>query len=291
MKWFRSRTWLTGAALILATNVVVLGGVAYNRSSEPDSVLKLTQRELTLPYAWSLTKENSGLGLHIMWRVVEQEADRPGISMVSHYGIGATPYWLNEAKLNGLGIDVSRLKHTIDDKPRRTLIPSKEVFLVLELDGSEYQKVLEQVRSHTAAAQNRLHGSPEDKELQQRAKVANEALKMEERENSRLVVVDAGLERDGLRTTYPDRTRYAIVRGRVQPKAGPEPTDTPNGRVVGLSVTDINVPASLRPVIGDARPLRTKGTENTPSPYDVTVSYGRRLEPWIAGAARAARSE
>jgi Domain of unknown function (DUF4824) len=291
MKWSRSRALLTGAALILATNIVVLGGVAYNRSGEPESTLKLTQRELALPYAWGLTKENSGLALHIAWRVVEQESERPGTYMASYYGDGAAPYWLNEAKLIALGVDVSRLRRTADDKPRRELLPSKEVFLALELDGPEYQKLLEQVRRYTAAAQNRLRGSPGDKELEQRAKVATEALKQEERENSRLVVVDAGLERDALRTTYPDRTRYAIVRGRVQPQSGPKPTYTPRGRIVRLSVTDLNVPASLRNEVGDARPLRTLDTENTPPPYNVTVSYGRRLEPWIAAASKPTRSE
>lgn len=291
MKWSRSRALLTGAALILATNIVVLGGVAYNRSGEPESTLKLTQRELALPYAWGLTKENSGLALHIAWRVVEQESDRPGIYMASYYGDGAAPYWLNEAKLIALGIDVSRLRRSANDKPRRELLPSKEVFLALELDGPEYQKLLEQVRRYTAAAQNRLRGNPGDKELEQRAKTATEALKQEERENSRLVVVDAGLERDTLRTTYPDRTRYAIARGRVQPQSGPKPMYTPRGRIVGLSVTDVNVPASLRSEVGDARPLRTHETVNTPPPYDVTVSYGRRLEPWIAAASKPVRSE
>jgi hypothetical protein len=291
MKWSRSRALLTGAALILATNLVVLGGVAYNRSGEPESTLKLTQRELPLPYACGLTKENSGLGLHIAWRVVEQESDRPALYMASYYGGGTAPYWLNEAKLIALGVDVSRLRRTADDKPRRELLPSKEVFLALELDGPEYQKLLEQARRYSTAAQNRLAGSPGEKELEQRAKVATEALKQEERENSRLVVVDAGLERDALRKAYPDHTRYAIVRGRVQPQSGPKPTYTPRGRIVGLSVTDVNVPASLRSEVGDARPLRTQETENPPPPYDVTVSYGRRLEPWIAAASKPARSE
>jgi hypothetical protein len=291
MKWSRSRTFLTGAALILATNIVVLGGVVYNRSGEPDRTLKFTQRELAAPYAWGLTKENSGLELRIVWRTVEQEPDRAAMYMASYYGMGAAPHWLNEAKLSALGVDVSRLRRAADDKPRRDVLPSKEVFLVLELDGPGYQKLLEQARSYAAAAEDRLRGSPEDKELQQRAKVASEALKREERDNSRLVVVDAGLESDALRTTYPDRTRYAIVRGRVKPEAAPSATHTPRGRIVGLSVTAVNVPASLRSVVGDARPLPMQGTANASPAYDITVSYGKRLEPWIAGAAQPARSE
>jgi hypothetical protein len=291
MKWPRPRAFLTGAALILATNVVVLGGVAYNRSGEPDSTLKLTQRELAVPYAWGLAKENSGLELRIVWRVVEQEPDRAAMYMASYYGMGAAPHWLNEAKLSALGLDVSRLRRNEDDKPRRDVLPSKEVFLVLELDGPGYQKLLEQARSYAAAAEDRLRGSPEDKELRQRTKAASEALKREERDNSRLVVVDAGLDSDALRTTYPDRTRYAIARGRIKPEAAPDPKRTPRGRIVGLSVTAINVPASLRSVVGDVRPLPMQGTANASPPYDITVSYGQRLEPWIAGAAKSARSE
>ncbi|MFL6653087.1 MAG: DUF4824 family protein, partial [Sulfurifustaceae bacterium] len=50
--WSRKRTLLAGIALIAATNAVALVGVAYNRSGEPSSVLKLTERELALPYSW-----------------------------------------------------------------------------------------------------------------------------------------------------------------------------------------------------------------------------------------------
>ena len=136
-----------------------------------------------------------------------------------------------------------------------------------------------------------MRGGPEDKELQQSAKAANEAQRREERENSRLVVVDAGLDRDALRRTYPDRMRYAMVRGRVKPENAATPTHMPRGRIVSLSVTDINVPAALRSVVGDGRPINMPGTENTSSPYEMAVSYGKRLEPWIAGAAKSARSE
>ena len=77
--WSRRRTLLAGIALILAVNAVALAGVAYNRSGEPDSVLRLTERELQASYGWHGSAENSGAALTLRWRVpVEESADSRG---------------------------------------------------------------------------------------------------------------------------------------------------------------------------------------------------------------------
>jgi hypothetical protein len=41
---------IIGLVILLGTNLVVLGGVAYNRMGEATAHLTLTERELTLPY-------------------------------------------------------------------------------------------------------------------------------------------------------------------------------------------------------------------------------------------------
>ena len=53
----RQLLWL-GAALILAVNAVILAGVGWNRSAE-DSRLRLTERELRVPYQWGLERERA----------------------------------------------------------------------------------------------------------------------------------------------------------------------------------------------------------------------------------------
>lgn len=284
MNWNTARALWVGAALILATNAVILGGVAYNRSGEPESVLRLTQRELPVPYAWGWTNENSGLALRIVWRAVEREADLAEEN-ASSYGRGTSPQWLDETKLIALGIDVESLRYPSDERRHRRWLPSKDVFLVLELDGPAYQQLLDQTRRYAARAADRVRNSPDDKQLQRAAKAAEEALKGEERENSRLVVIDAGLNRETLRTAHTDRAHYAIVRGRIQPVAA-DRTHKPRGHIVDLSVDEVNVPASFRGVIGDARPLQQREPAGPVARYDVTVQFGQRLEPWITAASK-----
>lgn len=69
--WSRKTTWIAGLMIIVLTNVIALGGVAYNRAGEPDGTLVLTERELRLPYSSGLARENSGLSLTIEWRTLQ----------------------------------------------------------------------------------------------------------------------------------------------------------------------------------------------------------------------------
>ncbi|MGH8649482.1 MAG: DUF4824 family protein, partial [Burkholderiales bacterium] len=61
LTWPRGRTLAAGIVLIALTNAIALGGVAWNRSGEPESVLKLTQRELSQPRGFGLDREEGGL--------------------------------------------------------------------------------------------------------------------------------------------------------------------------------------------------------------------------------------
>jgi hypothetical protein len=284
MNWTRWRAFWTGAALILATNAVVLGGVAYNRSGQPDSMLRLTQRELPAQYTWRSSSENSGLALRIAWRAVWREGNEAQQIIANTYGQGISPQWLDEAKLAALGFDLESLRHPVD-RERRDRMPSKEVFLVLELDGPAYRQLLDQTRQYAASAADRLRRIPDDKQLQQAARIAEEFLNREEHDNSRLVVIDAGLDREAVRAAHPDRDRHAIVRGRIQPDAA-DSTHKPRGHIVGLSVDEVNVPASFRAAVGEGRPIWEQAPASSAARYDLTVQFGKRLEPWITAASK-----
>ena len=49
MNWSRWHTRFTGLALIAVVNGIAISGVAYNRSGEPESKLRLSERELYPP--------------------------------------------------------------------------------------------------------------------------------------------------------------------------------------------------------------------------------------------------
>ena len=257
-----------GALLvILLTNAVALGGAFWNRSGEAESRLTLSQRELRMPYA-RFDRENSGFALALNWRVAFR-SDRK--EAYWDYSGGGAPEWLDLAKMESLGFDMSP---KADDSIRwndRAL--SKEVLLVLEMDGDAYRQSLAWAKQHLDAEEAKQAAMPESNEKKNRLKHAAEQLAREEKENSRLFVIDAGLDRAALRAKYHDRARYAIVRGQVRPVWNNRPNDKGAlGYISGVSIAGINVPHAIRPLFASA-----SGQEK----FTAAVAFGRRLEPWI----------
>lgn len=280
--WSRRRTLIAGVALIVLTNAVALGGVAWNRSA-PESSLRLTQRELWLP--WSFEAENSGLALRLAWRApaVEREG-RPAFEM-PYAMYGGTPAWLDEVKLAELGFDVTHTENAATGRARFDKQLPREVLLVLEFDGPAYRQALERMRKFAAAEEALLAANPGKKEFEERAKQAREQLGREEGEASRLFAVDAGLDAAALRAKYPDRARYAIVRGNVRPQfSGYDNRSQVAGYISQLSVESVNVPHEFRQVL---EPVLQRGAgypNRKAAPYEVTVAFGKRFEPWMTAA-------
>ena len=275
--WTGRHTLISGIALILITNAVALGGVAWNRSGEPESTLKLTQRELQPPYYWGMNRENSGMSLRLNWRV--SSGDRSWNYSYS----GGTPDWLDQAKMERIGFDVNLAKEMKDDYGWTSRQLSKEVLLVLEMDGPVYQKVLERTRQNAAEQDAKLAATPDVEELKRKAKQAQDEVRREEQENSRLFAVDAGSSQAELRSKYADRIRYAIVRALVRPSTGAQ------NKIVGyierISIDGINVPYELRSTF-------ERGVLGQPygrQAFEASVAFGQRMEPWLLGISATAK--
>lgn len=266
-----------GVAIIAATNAVALLGAAWNRQQPPESTLRLSERELLPPSAYE-KRDNSGLALRLRWRVLGAASHDPHLIRMG-YGGGA-PEWLDRAKMQSLGFDVSLPDDDLDDRRiyRRQL--GREVFLVLELDGPAYALSMERA----AAAAERLKAKADA----EGAKAADHLLEREKNVNSRLFVVDAGLDAGTLRAKYADRARFAIARGLVRPAGGWTKAQRPHsGYVSELGIDTINVPLELRSVLDGAVPENAADSYSQPrARYEATLSYGKRLEPWLASAAR-----
>jgi hypothetical protein len=274
--WSSTRTLVAGLALIAVTNAVALISVAYNRS-DTESTVRLTQRELAQPYRWRGAHENSGIALSLQWRVLEDEAADSHFFNTFYAGVGGAPLWLDRAKLETLGFAASQLDAIAKGRDRHRDPLSKEVLLVLEFDGLAYQTSLERVRRY--AQSESAKGGKEAAE-------AKKLLDSEQAENSRLFVFDAGLDLAALHAKYPDQARYAIVRGQVQPQLRTE-NRAPGilGYISELSIHEINVPFDFRNVFESA-PQLGENYRPKPLPYEVTVNFGMRLEPWITAAVR-----
>lgn len=263
MNWSRKHSLIAGLALIAGVNAIALGGVAYNRSGDPDSVLRLSERELRAPYVWRGSKENSGLALRLQWRVLPNDAQNKGYGW-GGFSYGGTPDWLDEAKMAALGFD-------IDPQARYGAAGQlpRDVLLVLEFNADAYQAALARARNHEADT-----------------KEGPKRLKEEQEDSSRLFVIDAGLDRQALRSRYADRSRYAIVSGQVRPAwQGEAGALKPAGYVSDVSVASVNVPLEMRNVFDGASLSYAENAKST-ARYAVELAFGQRLEPWITAAKR-----
>lgn len=262
----RMHTLVAGAVIIVVTNVIALAGVAYNRSGDPESTFQLSDRELGEPSGWGFESENSGIALRIRWRVLgkrpdDDQAGKPYFPISS-----GPPEWLNSAKMAELGFDVSSIDGSSASRSRYSRQLPKEVLLVLELDGPAYHEMLARAEAYV-----------------ERAADGRNQLEREKNENTRLFVVDAGLDADELREKYPSRSRHAIVRGTIRPWVVWDDSEAAlAGHVSALSVSQVNVPLAYRAPFDPQH--RRSGRTGGGAPFTVTVAYGRRLEPWIVSA-------
>jgi len=285
MRWSRVHTLIAGATLVVLTNAVALIGVAYNRSGDPDGALAFTQRELQMSYKWWRARENSGIGLRLVWRVYDEEVGDES-DTARWYGVGGAPAWLTKAKLDELGFDVSQPEDSDRGVRHYERQLPKEVLVVLELDGPAYAEARERAKRHADREEALRTANPDKKEFEQRSKEARERLEREGQQYSRLFVVDAGLDVGGLRAKYPDRAHYAIARGQVRLLLpGSRRSSKLKGYVSELSIDEINVTLEFRNAFEHALPDATTGMRS-PVRFDATVAFGRRLEPWITAAAR-----
>jgi hypothetical protein len=118
----KGRGWIA-AGIVLVSNLAALGGVAWNRGGEPEAVLELTERELSLPPP---AAENTAMALRLqLWNVLR----RPSPPEQS---------WFDRAKLEAIGFDCSR---PLDEAnlPRYRATPPRRTYAVLEYSGQAWE--------------------------------------------------------------------------------------------------------------------------------------------------------
>ena len=264
-----------GFAILVATNTVVLSGVASNRSGEPESQITLTERELPPPY--QVHKENSGLALRLTWRALGRT---DGYKRSSNW---RAPAWLGPEKLKALGFP---LNDDFDAGNGSALYKKplpKEVFIVLENAGMHYREAVKRAEQALERVEKPFRLKPDDQTLRNQYEEAANALKLERSTKTRLFAVDAGLDAKKLRAKYGDRTRFIITKGLVKPGIQQHKDKTEVfGYISKLSVATINVPLKQRQLFDFIRTQNDSQDSDLRRPrYEVKLIYGRRLEPWI----------
>lgn len=275
--WSRGRTLAAGIVLILLTNAVALGGAWWNRAGEPESQLLLTERELALPYRGYRMTENSGLALRLAWRVAAGE----GNAQYANYG-GGVPAWLDGERMAALGFETRADPAGQEARRRYERQQPRDVLIVLELAGPDWQTALQQAEENAARHAAAAAVNPDSKEFANRAKRAQEAWRHEELASSRLFAIDAGRNLAALRARYPDKTRFMIINGTVRPRLLTRDKQTRfAGHVDDISASRINVPFALRPVLEQLQTRPRNNAENEEPRYAASLAIGQRLEPWI----------
>jgi hypothetical protein len=270
----RMKVGAAGVALILATNTIAIAGALYNRSGEPESRLVLGERELSVPYGEG-DEEDSGLSLRFRWRM-----DRHADGQDEEGFFGRQAGWLGTEKLAALGFDTSLPPDDLEASWRYDRQLDRDAFLVLEQHGPAHARALKAAQRDLAKAEVLAARSSDTKWAKEHLEGARKDVHDEQHRRSRLFIVDAGPDLQPLRRKYPDKTRYALVRGHVDIEVcGREHRRFLCGEIADLEVPTVNVPLALRPVFEGARADRS-----TQVRYTAEFAFGRRLEPWLVSA-------
>jgi hypothetical protein len=268
----RRRVPLAALALLILVNTLVLAGVAWNRSGQPEASLSLTERELRLAYQGTDRDENSGIALAL-----------------TLHNDSYTPAWLDEAKLRELGFrpDRVRLADGPADERYKQPLP-RRAWLVLEFEGPAWHAALEERERDLGELPAKMEAGTATLE---QIEIEARAVARMKTSGSRLVALDAGRDAAELRARYPDRAQYLIVsaefRMRVEWAASEQDPelDRVQGtlRVPGRRIyVPLRFHAALLDALGDDLEAEYSMDVDQPPHYSVTLRVGRRYEPWVA---------
>ena len=269
---------IAGLVIIVLTNVVALAGVAYNRSGDPDAQVTLSEREVFLSYHYGFERDNKGVRLSLDCRVEAIQFDYA----YGNQNCWGNPEWLDKNKLLALGFEAHPYEKLKNYRAYDKSLP-KEVYLVLELNGDSYLRALAGAEAFLTDEQALLTNNPGQEEFIRRVNQAQEKLEAEQRYNSRLFAIDAGIDRNELRNIYGDRDRYMIVKASIKPEWRYENKERIwRGRIVNLLVQSINVPLTHQVALADFKRQRWQRKDSRRDRrYEISIAYGKRAEPWM----------
>lgn len=266
-----------GLGMILFANLAVWIGVSWNRSA-PESTLQLSERELRHDrYSLYYSEEEGNMDR----RSPDNNAIEFKLMINNRYS-----YKITEEKLEALGFGeyIRDTRNKLDDSGMET--PEKSVLLVLELDGPTYQARVEQIRLEvdearqlvTQSAKQSAKSSLGNEHPQEKLERKEEELKTLLTKESRLYIVDVGLDKTTLRAAYPDTQHYAIVKATMSPSysysKGSDGTSTPT---ITSNVRQVLIDKIYLPRQWHSEPLYKRNAH-----FTATVNFGQRLEPWIS---------
>ncbi len=251
----RNRGPILGIAVILITDVMILGGVAGSRTREPVQTIELTERELALR---DVGQENSGIDLRLAYY-------RPAAAeRIAH---------LDRSILERAGF---RFRIPTGTPAADVSIMPRAAFVAFEYQGQSWEQWLQQAEQELPRTESQPAQAP-----------ATDARKRVPANETRLFAIDAAESISELRARHPDPNRTMIMRAvlyvRLEDVKDPA-TDTITGHSIRGYVSEIlpgiiHVPLPYSRLLSGLKPRQP----DTPPRYSVTLSFGRNLEPWVSG--------
>jgi Domain of unknown function (DUF4824) len=277
--------------LLVLTNAVVLAGVAYNRSAEPDVEITLTEREVPVSFGgFRRSDEDTGFALRLRW----QSPNRRWRSDRHESG----PAWFDQAKLEALGYDCSIPLSDPDAALYYDRQLPREVYVVLEYEGKAWTAWLKEwERDLVFTAAEVASGKDSQKDLEKHREIYERLPKTA----ARLVAIDVGNDAGQLRQRYSEPHRFIIARAQVGLMFVREGKSARRerlpahlrGHVTHLLTEDIHVPYEWQRELNqvtEGKPIYMNfwnsfdwQADPKEPRYEVTLRYGKRHEPWITG--------
>ncbi len=270
---------LASISLLVLTNMVVLSGVAYNRSDAPLASLEMTERELPLHQPSGINRDDSGTALSLEWQVLTSNESASYLPLYYE-----TPIWLDDAKLKTLGFDMAALNSDVAGVRDKTSQLAQKVILVLEFDGQAYQKAIARAERDVDRIPPNSSVFPNENLLQRQYKY-EQILRNLEVSDTRLFVIDAGLDEEALLHQYGQRTNHFLVQGEIGVHYI---KSILKGSIQRLYIEQIHAPLpfskELRKLAVGKNPIGQNPTdwvEPLAPGYTVRLNFGKRFEPWI----------
>ena len=281
---------LLGIGVIIITNVLVIGGVIYNRTGEPVSTVTLSERELPMPYSWHgasyASGENSALSLRIDFA---QSAD-------------LTNMRVNKKQLKELGF-------TFIKSGDNFWTSSRTFYWALEYDGEHHAKDLQQLESKVTRAEQVLlaaQNGEDEQALTDAELVLNNAklnYQRKAQKQTQLYLIDFDAELDNLVQKYSAQSNVIFMRGLIKPyrryDVYPKRTskeyidadfnseeDVPRFALgfEELLVSNIHIPLALTEPLHSL--TRKEYDDFSAARYSIVVNIGQRLEPVVRSIER-----
>lgn len=195
--------------------------------------------------------ENSAVRLRLAWQPAFEPAS-----------------WFDRDKLREVGFDVSVDPASLDAERHYQRVLPRAAYVAFELAGPAWEAFL---------------ASREATELLE-PRVPEQTIR---EYGSRLVPVDAAADANALTARYPDGRRHLITAAIVglswvRPQRG---APYLAGHVRNIEPNSVYVPRDLARQL----PLRDR-IDPAQRPYDVTLAYGSRWEPWVTAVNRGGAS-